>query len=213
MARLATVSARNHDDMRNQLSDELARRLKERGLVVAVLAHPRDPFAVAQLLPLVDYWHHRSSDFVDFVFLGYAAAESSSVDRVNAAKFSDTDFVLSLEHFERSGWRYSGRPSILIFDAVRKASTLEYDLGSVIECDLESAVRDDVIPSVAALFEWIIRLAHETSASVALWRMSDNIGARTFAFALGRLALKAVKFDDVRRALKPLDYFRVKNRS
>jgi hypothetical protein len=202
--------------MRARLAVELDQRFKAKSLVVAVLAHARDPFTVLHLLPLARYWHFRSGDAVDFVFLGYDPGSDERKwpnGHVDASAFNEEDFVRSITDFERSGWRYSGQPSVLIFDVEwTPPDVVECDLSGVIEIDLAAALRDGAIPAIETLFEWIIKVARDTPSSIALWTVSDRIGARTFANGLADLALKTVRLDGVRAALKPVQYFRVRER-
>src|SRR5260221_6479679 len=211
----------DYSGMCDVLTRELAGRGRFRSLAVAVFASARDQFTKTHLLPHVEYWNCRSKAWVDFFFLGYLGDDTPDDDSVTVNSredkgFHEETFVEAIERFERSGWRYSGRPSVLIFQSGLKQRVSDGkqrafpDLTNYIDFAVEEAISDHAIDSVEKFFERIIRFAKTQSEINPQWRLSDVVAGESIVKALGDAVFENLPIKGVKRVLMPLKYFRVK---
>jgi hypothetical protein len=210
----------DYSDMCDVLTRELVRRGRNHSLAVAVFASAHHEFTRTHLLPHVEYWNCRSRALVDFFFLGYRGDASSDEhvtpnDREDKG-FDEATFVRAIEKFEESGWQYSGRPSIVIFESVLRQRNSDGhrrafpNMVSYIEFEIQSAIEDRAIGSVEVFFEKIVRFAKTQAATGSHWRLSDLAAAHSIAKALGEMVFENLPIKGTKQALAPLKYFRVR---
>jgi len=210
--------------IRDKLTEDLTKAKRESGLVAIVFAIPKKPFVKNEVLPLVEIWNYRSKDYVTFFFVGWQGVEDVDdsefsdvfLDKNNPeGSFSAKTFDEAIEEFQGMGpWRYKGdTPLILCRGYLRyRKQTNEprafLDLESVIEFELERALREGSIDSVESFFEVVIRVAKEAPGDVVHWRLSDQLGNR----ALGDAIIEAIteKVKGAKRILNAIKFFRVK---
>lgn len=182
--------------IRDKLTSELVRTNQSSRLAAIVFANGSKGFVRSEIVPLVEYWNYRSKDYVTFFFVGYVgddSAEDSEFVRasLHPDAFDEKSFVEAIESFEQeSTWKYRGdTPLILCRAFLRYHKTTGepkafLDLSSIIEFELEHALREKAIHSVDSFFELVILVAKETPGGSLEWKLSDKLGARALGDAL-----------------------------
>lgn len=141
-----------------------------------------------EILPNLDYFHHRSALFVDFFCIGYGTEPSDDADRSSSQpvaivdnaqwRFTPSEFNACRAEIEsHTKWRFSGETDLLLAVARKPrngCATLDYS--SVIACNLEEMIRDNAIPSVRGFFEKIFQFGEQYSGADPVWKLSDQFG-------------------------------------
>jgi hypothetical protein len=212
------------NQMQDTLTADLVKAGKQAGLVAIVFANAKKPFVQNEILPLVDYWNYRSGQSATFFFVGYLAKDPGDDGSESAPgpkpeeSFRDRAFVEMIGYFEgNSEWKYRGdTPLILCRGFLRDVDTSDgpkpkafFDLKSILEFELESALREDAIKSVESFFELLIEVAKETPGDNVQWKLSDKLGTG----ALGDAIIEALndKLKGVKRIVDAVRFFRIKN--
>ncbi len=170
--------------------------------ITAVLfARPSSSFAQNEVLPHIDYWHHRSDRYTDFFCPGYVPDASGQSGPVVAAVggktwcFSNMHLAMFLEEFEQhTSWRYSGGCELVVtnarYDKLQRRAFL--DLSSAIGIDLELARRDTAMRDVADLCEALFAFARNLNeaADDPCWEFSDQLGRRVVKRSLREFLLQ-----------------------
>jgi hypothetical protein len=203
-------------EIEEMLARDLTKSHRDSQLAALVYANARKEFVRTSILPLVPYWNYRSRDYVSFFFVGYDGDirinESDFYTATHPeSSFQEQIFVSAIDQVEgRCGWRYRGDTPLILTRAYldRDAGLGRLDLESVVELELERALRDDAIDSVESFFEAIISAAKDTPGDDVHWRLSDSLGAR----ALGDALVDAVasKVPGSKRLINAVRFFRVK---
>lgn len=171
------------NQIQERLTAELKRLEQSSSLVAIVFANARKPFAINSIHPLVPYWNYRSRDYVSFFFPGYvgddSVGESEYVPVLDpGGHFSDKTFTETIEDFEQqTDWKYNGDTPVVICRAVLRYHNRTHearaflDFESIIEFELERALRAHAIESIEAVFEALIRAAKETRGEGVQWQL------------------------------------------
>jgi hypothetical protein len=167
--------------------------------------------AKEEIVPSLDYFHHRSGNHIDFFCAGYGRYDS--IQGGKPVTRDDQPWLFSLELYDlfrqdierRSCWRYSGEADLLLLNGRRGTdeSTASLDFSSTIACDLDLMLRDQAIRSVRRFFEELFRFAETVQKPDPTWGLSDKMGAQTAVSALKRVVLSLLPKDlgaDYRRA-------------
>jgi hypothetical protein len=165
-----------------------------------LFARPSSEFAQREVLPHIDYWHHRSSNSTDFFCPGYVVDSSGQSGSVVASVggelwcFNNMHFAMFLEKFEGiTRWRYSGGCEVVItnvrYDKAKRQASL--DLSTAIAIDLETAHRDNAMRDVTGLCEAVFTFARNLNESDTdpCWIFSDQLGKRVVTGSLKELLL------------------------
>jgi hypothetical protein len=160
---------------------ELERRVR---LFAFVLGRPDNKVVKDEILPRLDYWHHRSGTAVDFVCLGFSERSDETPDGRAFAQI-----VRMLErHFS---WKYSGETDLLVFNG--RYDTLSgqavFDLTQGVALTLERALEAKAISSVGALMEDLFRVTEAHRGDNPAWAFSDSQGLRIAGSGLKNLLL------------------------
>jgi hypothetical protein len=180
--------------------------------MVGLLFAPREAsLARDEIVPSLDYFHHRSGDHVDFFCAGYSRYGHTPGER--PVTDDDPPWMFSAEAFDRfrrdierrSRWRYSGEADLLLMNGKcgNDERSASLDFGTSIVCDLERMIRDGAIHSCRRFFEDVCRFAEEVQAPDPTWGFSDEMGVRTAGSALKRVILSLLPKEiggDYRRA-------------
>jgi len=176
-------------DSAHPSAGELMQRLNERdekSFIGVLFANPHTPYVKNEILPSLEYFHHRSGENFDFYCCGYGAywppnqyADQLVVTSIQGANwlFSQQAFAEVVTSFEENTrWRYSGETELLLLD-INKSKTTNTKLAieSAVVLNLESMQKDQAITSGRSLFEKIIRFAQH----------KDGRGAFEFSDAAG----------------------------
>ncbi len=164
-----------------------------------------------EIIPSLEYFHHRSGNHIDFFCAGYSRYGFTPGER--PVTQDDPSWMFSLELYDRfrreverhSRWRYSGEADFLLLNAKRgyESDTASLDFSSTIVCDLDRMIREQAIHTVRRFFEDVFRFAEGVQAPDPTWGFSDEMGVRTAGSALKRVILSLLPKDlgaDYRRA-------------
>jgi hypothetical protein len=152
-------------------------------LVGVLFCMPASKPGKDEILPNLDYFHHRSALFVDFFCVGYRLKTNPEESVVTTVKgqpwvFISSDFNSCRAQLEaETKWRYSGETELLLTVA-RKAHDLpaELDLTAAIACNLEEMTKDGAFTSVRAFFEKVFQLGEHCKGDDPVQRLSDAFG-------------------------------------
>lgn len=130
---------------------------------VFVWANSDFPQSSKVVLDYSEYLHLRSNDYIDFFFPGYLLMDDISVDEKgkiskisHSWRFSTSKFVEAVEYIESiSKWRYSGNTEFLFLEF----SSGRIQFQNAISLNIDCLLKDNVISSLPALLEDIIRVA------------------------------------------------------
>lgn len=163
-------------------------RTEQWSKLVGVLAcPPNSPVGKSEVLPNLDYFHHRSSHFVDMFCIGYlpsstARNEDAPVVTVGGRNwnFEATAFEGCRRELEReTNWKYSGETDLVLAIARKEPDRHAWiDYSCAISCNLEQMLRDKAITSVRSFFEHVFRAGEKYEGSDPVWRLSDALGLR-----------------------------------
>ena len=182
--------------------------------LVGILFAPSDSaLARTEIVPSLNYFHHRSGNNIDFYCAGYRRYGYDK--RSDERKVTDHEppWYFSLLAFEglrqeverRSRWEYSGEADLILLNGVFDAASGEADLSwpTAVSCDLDMMVRHGAITSVRRYFESICQFSEGFDGADPAWSFSDEQGARIAGSALKRLVLSLLPKklgDDYRKA-------------
>ena len=176
LARLEGEVIRQH----HELGVDLGSKVR---LIALLFGRPYNKIVTDDIIPRLDYWHHRSGVNMDFFCVGF--------HRENA-NFDEEDFVGTVQAFEgKCQWRFSGETDLVIlnarYDEADRKAVLEFS--SVVSLTLERAQEDKAFGSVPAFFEQLIRFTEGYDGTDPAWGFSDAQGLRVGGSALKQLLL------------------------
>lgn len=191
-------------------------------LVGVLFCAPSSKTAKDEILPSLDYFHHRSGQFVDFFCVGYGTHPGDGPDESrpipvsvvdNAQwRFSAQEFNKCREEFEcLTKWRFSGETDLILVVARKSRSgeaTLDYSCAIV--CNLEGMLRDQAIPSVRSFFEKLCQFGEQFAGSDPVWKLSDKLGVQSAKDLLEDAVLTLLP-ETVRKRYKAAKHFSVSN--
>ena len=193
--------------------------------VVGILfCSPASKLGKDEVLPNLEYFHHRSGLFVDFFCVGYGAywpeshtpPETKVVAEIDNTKwlFSPRDFNATRAELERlANWTYSGESDLVLAVArKRESQPARLDLSTAIACNLEEMSRDGAITSARAFFEQIFRFGETYSGSDPVFSLSDRMGLKVGSNFLMEAVLGLVP-ESVRKSYKAAKHFAVRDAS
>lgn len=166
--------------------------------MVGLLFAPRETrLARDEIVPSLDYFHHRSGDKIDFFCAGYSRYGFTPGE--HPVTHDDPPWMFSAEVFDRfrrdierrSSWRYSGEADLLLMNGKRghDEGAASLDFSSSIVCDLDHMIRDHAIYSARRFFEDVFRFVERVEKPDPTWGFSDEMGALTAGSALKRVIL------------------------
>jgi hypothetical protein len=187
-------------------------RLKDVNITGLLFARPESALAKAEVIPNIEYWHHRSDAFTDFFCAGYGAfggpgvpSDSRRLDDVRHVEwwYSATAFNNFLHEVERrTRWTYKGGTDIIIVNARHDSKTHAawLDFSSAIAINLEQAKKDEAmrdVPELAEAIFWFAKNINE-SKDDPVWAYSDQRGVRVL-----RRSLKDMLISFLPESLRP----------
>jgi hypothetical protein len=177
----------NYESLRVNLKSRLANcdGSVKRRLVAILFGRPNLKLVQDILIPNTDYWHVRSSDNIDFYYIGFSSSQQVIFDL--------KDFIATVERFEsETKWRYSGGTDVLILDAYCKAGNPVLDVSHAMAINLEVAVANKVILDVPVWVESLINKAKEAITKKSAGSsndISDGFGKELIIEALKHLTV------------------------
>jgi hypothetical protein len=207
------IPAWDYKQVCRELGNAFRYRYKDRHaasvrMVGLLFAPPEVRLARDEIVPGLDYFHHRSGDNIDFFCGGYRRygyevrrGEREVTKDEPPWIFSTSSFEAFREEIQRlTRWRYSGEADLLLMNGISggEADTAHLDFSSAITCDLDRMIRDKAISSVRRFFEEVFQFAEKASGTDPTWGFSDHQGLRAGGSALKRaiLALLPRKLGD-----------------
>lgn len=192
--RLETIAIERDQELGIKIEDSVR-------LTCILFGLPSAKLMKDDIIPNLDYWHHRSSVHVDFICIGFN----------NNKKFSHKGFNEILDSFEkRISWKYSGETDLLIinsyFDTATRRARL--DFGNVVVINLENVIKETAIKSVPAFFEEIIAYAAQCDGVDPAWGFSDAMAVGSVKSIFIELILKFLP-EAVRNEFGRLKHFAV----
>jgi hypothetical protein len=169
------IPAHTFDKIEEELVNQ-SRWSKEPRIAGLLFAQPKSPLAQAEIVPQLEYFHHRSGNDVHFFCGGYSAyanvyRDNQPVVRINETQwyFSPMQFNLLRQQIEvKTSWRYSGGTDLVLVDVNISPEKASLDLNSAVLFPLERMKQDGVIISVATFFEEIFRFAENYKGNNAV---------------------------------------------
>jgi len=135
-------------------------------MAVILITRP-DLAAGKDILNSLEYYHFRTSHFINFYLPGYGAywtkeeyPDGKVVTEIDDVKwsFSNQRFAKFIEDIEEySKWRYSGESDLILAEV--KDGILSFE--RVLEFHLDNMLRDKTIVSVYQFFEEIVHIGRE----------------------------------------------------
>ena len=204
LADLAVFSFEDPDELISALTrafERQAQRTHRCRMVGFLFARPESPLAKSDVFPHLEYFHHRSGNYIDFFCAGFRIDPETPpnphlgdevLGEVKGWSFSPKKFNMIRRQFEKvCSWQYSGRVDLILtnalYDPDRKIATI--DFSSSIVCKLDEMKATGAIPSVEPFFEQIARFAEEFTGDDPTWGFSDQLGVGVAQSALKRVVL------------------------
>lgn len=158
-------------------------------LVGILFCLPNTRMGRDEILPSLDYFHHRSGSFVDFFLPGFGAdwpgemrKDAASVGTIDGASwlFNAKDFNQSRAELQAcSRWKFSGETDLLLMVARKTPrTTTTLDFSTVISCNLEEMLRDQAITSARSLLERIVDFGETHDGEDPVFQLSDAMGIK-----------------------------------
>jgi hypothetical protein len=152
-----------------------------------LFARPQSPLGKEQIVPNLDYYHHRSGPNVHFFCAGYGAYWQPSdykgkiaVGRINGADwyFSEAEFdCLRREIEAKTSWQYSGATDLLLLNVVKNQSgVVELDFSSTRNYPIDKLKSDGSLTTVEMFFETVFRFAEGYSGNDAVADFNKSPG-------------------------------------
>lgn len=174
-----------------------------RQMVGFLFARPDLPLARDEIVPSLNYFHHRSGEKIDFFCVGYGWFSPPNVApdqrEVHVSGRNEMGWGFSARRFDEfrrdiekeTNWRYGGGTELLLTNAFlpHGSQRVELEWNSVIRCDLDRMKTDGAIIGVNQLFEEVFRYADTASDADPTWAFSDAQGIRMARSGLKRLFL------------------------
>lgn len=154
-------------------------------LVGLLFCTPDGPIAKGEIVPHLNYFHHRSGEAVDFYCVGYGAywPPGSFSDQRDVVKiddvtwqYSDQAFTQTTSEFEAAtSWEENGEASLILLVARRRENgEVALDYSTAIVCNLEQMIKDHAVSSVRAFFNSVFKYAAGSGRSTLA--LSDRAG-------------------------------------
>jgi hypothetical protein len=149
-------------------------------LVGLIFGQPFTPLVKEQIMPILNYWHHRSAAYIDFFCVGFSAK----------SEFNAEEYNHTLEAFEKNTkWERSGGTDLILVNALYSQETRRATLSfsDVLALTLEDVVKVAGYEYLGIFFEKVISAAQKANDKVSPSIVSDELGKR-----LGKSAFRGV---------------------
>lgn len=186
-------------------------------MVGLLFVRPQSPLARDEILPSLDYFHHRSANEIDFFCAGYGAywekRQEMFPDQLVVNSGTYHNWLFSAQWFNKfrhevehsSSWQYSGATDLILTNAVYDLSnkTADLDFSKAIVFPLDKMKYNGAIYSVEMFFEDIIRFAEHCSSVDPTSEFISIQGIEIYGRQHSNIALLQKRMDD---ALRRDDY-------
>lgn len=219
------LSAWSYDRIIEELTSSFESSLKSTSdpgvkLVGLLFARPNAALGKGEIIPSIDYFHHRSGASIDFFCAGYRRFGRREYDDEVAVTTGEDPWYFSNIAFNklrdqvanRTTWSYSGEADLLlldsIFDEQTQTATLSWD--AAIIGDLDLMLRNEAITSVHRYFEDIFKFAEDYNGKSPTKSFSGNRSLTVAGSALKKVALAAIP-GEVGNDVENLGFFSARN--
>lgn len=190
-------------------------------MVGLLFASPHAPLAKTEIIPRLNYYHHRSGEHINFFCAGYAEGwPGKQIDGRTYDKTEKEGWVFSDEKFNdlrreiesMSRWKYSGDTDLILTNAhYDHGSRSAYlDFSAAIVCKLDEMKSDGAIASVASFFEDIFRYAEKAGGDDPTWGFSDSRGLAVAGSALKKFILSLLP-KELGKDVKRIEHFAIRD--
>jgi hypothetical protein len=173
-------------------------RRRSANIVGLIFSIADTPLAKSELLPIIDYWHHRSDNVTDFLCAGFGewidgdpstprdASRTSEIKHAAWSFSSEALVKFTMEVEARSNWRPQADFEIILcvtrYDAQRREASL--DFSSAIVIPLQAAKKAGAVQSLWELLNMTFVFAQSVNESDPTWRFSDDRGLSVLTHSL-----------------------------
>jgi hypothetical protein len=160
-------------------------------LVGILFCMPTTKIGKEEIVPHLDYFHHRSRTAVDFFCPGYVRRqdiESEAASKPSIPVGEDT-WCFDVAEYDRlrselermTSWQYSGETDLLLLEVHGNQTSIRLEFSMTIACNLEQMLKDEAFTSVRAFIEQLVRFGEKRKSPDIAWSLSDHLGLRTGA--------------------------------
>ncbi|MBN1787563.1 MAG: hypothetical protein JW806_04130 [Sedimentisphaerales bacterium] len=182
-------------------------------LIGLLFARPQTHLCNSEILPNLEYFHHRSAEHINFFCAGYSRNpdeefndwEPLTTSIEGIWYYSPTSFNRFREDVaSQTKWQYSGEVDLILLNAERdkKDNFCSLKFESSIVCQLDQMIHDQAISSVSSFIEKIVSFTENFDGTDPAWGFSDSMGAETAGSALKRVILSLLPKDLGKEAAK-----------
>jgi hypothetical protein len=202
-------------------TERVEEKFEQWSKMIGVLAcKPTSRVGKDEVVPHLDYFHHRSSVFVDFFCMGYMRPlDYGDYNEEVVTTVNGKPWVFNSVAFEgcrrdlasHTEWTYSGETD-LVLAVARKApgGHAWIDYSSAISCNLEEMLRDGAITSVRSFFEQIFAAGEEYTGSDPIWALSDKLGLKVGGNFIVETVLGLLP-ESVKKSYKAAKHFAIRD--
>ncbi len=172
-------------------------------LVGLIIGQPDEPLIKEQIIPKLNFWHHRSANYIDLFCVGFSAQ----------AAFDAKEFNATLRTLEtNTRWRYSGGTDLILVNVTYSPASKKVtpDFTSALAMTLEMVVKVDGFERLAIFFEKVMSAARESCGVESPAQVSDAFGASLVKSAFKGLLTSLVP-DGMKKEARDAFLFAVKD--
>jgi len=158
-------------------------------LVGILFCMPSTKLGKEEVLPHLDYFHHRSGSALTCFCPGYVRlkGEAAVIASQLTASIGESTWRFDAAEYNRlrselegnTTWRYSGESDLLVLQVHGDRGSIQLDFSTTILCNLEQMLKDGTISSFRAFFERLVQFAESRAVSPsAAWGLSDHLGVK-----------------------------------
>lgn len=190
------------DEVRRELARAFSYRYpatatKKVRMVGLLFAPPGSPITKTEILPRLNDFHHRSGNNIDFFCAGYGAfwpdgwiEDEKVVATITEPPFGHktdwlyssklfNDFLKEIKEASKGKWKYSGEVDLILLNTYPETEELaRLDFSKSLVLYLNKLKNDNIIESIAELFELIFHYADKQDGNDPTWGFSNSMGFR-----------------------------------
>ena len=163
-------------------------------LVGIIFCLPSTKLGREEVVPHLEYLHHRSGSTIHFFCPGYVKIPGEPVLGAfqplflvggSAWRFDVAEYNrLRSDLGKQTTWQYSGETDLLLLAVQGSPSGIRLDFRTTIACNVEQMLRDQAIPSFRSFVESLIQFAEQGTVVGTPWQLSDYLGIKFGALRL-----------------------------
>ena len=184
-------------------------------MVGLLFARHNSPLAKEEILPNLEYFHHRSGKIIDFFCSGHGAywRPDDFLDKIEVAEGQGFKWLFSAQKFDlfrreiesETKWKYRGGVDLIlintIYDPVGETAALNFQ--STLSFPLDKMKRDGTIYNVETFFEEIFSFAETYAGDNPTADFIDSQGIELLGSEPKNIGILTQRMND---ALRRNDY-------